>query len=275
MNHKAVILVPTDFTPVGDSAVRYAVELSKILKSEIHLLHIVAKDKEIVQAKAVIDNIVNSLAKENIVAHSLVEVGSIFDDIGKVAERLNAKLIVMGTHGVKGMQHIMGSKALKVITNSDVPFVVVQKTPMREHGFKHIVLPIDFNQEVKQGMIYASEMAKYFNSKIHIVYPLEKDEFILAKITRNIPHAEEYLQEQGIDYEITGIEKNDFAKDLIAFAQQNHADLITLINNHENIFTYFGGSFEQTVIGNNAEVPVMVINHIALKTAYGFSIYFG
>lgn len=127
MNHKAVILVPTDFTPVGDSAVRYAVELSKILKSEIHLLHIVAKDKEIVQAKAVIDNIVNSLAKENIVAHSLVEVGSIFDDIGKVAERLNAKLIVMGTHGVKGMQHIMGSKALKVITNSDVPFVVVQK----------------------------------------------------------------------------------------------------------------------------------------------------
>ena len=111
MNHKSVILVPTDFTPVGDSAVRYAVELSKILKSEIHLLHIVAKEKEIVQAKAVIDNIVNSLAKENIVAHSLVEVGSIFDDIGKVAERLNAKLIVMGTHGVKGMQHIMGSKA--------------------------------------------------------------------------------------------------------------------------------------------------------------------
>jgi hypothetical protein len=62
---------------------------------------------------------------------------------------------------------------------------------------------------------------------------------------------------------------------LITFSQQNHADLITLINNHENIFTYFGGSFEQTVIGNNAEIPVMVINHIALKTAYGFSIYFG
>ena len=275
MNHKAVILVPTDFTPVGDSAVRYAVELSKILKSEIYLLHIVAKEKEIVQAEAVLDNMVNNLVNENIMAHSLVEVGSIFDDIGKVAERLNAKLIVMGTHGVKGMQHIMGSKALKVITNSDVPFVVVQKTPMRDYGFKHIVLPIDFNQEVKQGMIYACEMAKYFNSKIHIVYPLEKDEFILAKITRNIPHAEEYLQEQGIDYEITGIEKNDFAKDLITFSQQNHADLITLINNHENIFTYFGGSFEQTVIGNNAEIPVMVINHIALKTAYGFSIYFG
>ena len=177
--------------------------------------------------------------------------------------------------GLKGMQHIMGSKALKVITNSDVPFVVVQKTPMNEHGFKNIVLPIDFNQEVKQGMIYASEMAKYFNSKIHIVYPLEKDEFILAKITRNIPHAEDYLTEQGVDYDINGIEKNNFAKDLITFSQSKNADLITLINNHENIFTYFGGSFEQTVIGNNAEIPVMVINHIALKTAYGFSIYFG
>ncbi len=275
MTKKANILVPTDFTAIGNSAVNYASQLAKILNADIHLLHVVSKDKDIANAKAILNKEAEALTKQGITTHTIVETGNIFDDIGKVAERENAKLIIMGTHGVKGMQHIMGSKALKVITNSDVPFVVVQKKPMNEHGFKQIVLPIDFNQEVKQSMVYACEMAKYFNSKIHIVYPLEKDEFILAKITRNIPYTEDYLIEQGISYEISGIEKKDFAKDLVKFAHQNNADLITLINNHENIFTYFGGSFEQTIIGNEAEIPVMAINHIALKTAYGFSIYFG
>lgn len=35
---KPVILVPTDFTPVGDSAVAYATQLSKILDAKIELL---------------------------------------------------------------------------------------------------------------------------------------------------------------------------------------------------------------------------------------------
>jgi nucleotide-binding universal stress UspA family protein len=181
----------------------------------------------------------------------------------------------MGTHGVKGIQHMLGSKALKVITNSDVPFIVVQKKPMKAEGFKNIVIPVDFNQEVKQSIKYAWEIGKYFQAKIHIVFVKEKDPFIAAKIERNIPYAQELLQENNVAFEITGIEKNDFTKDVIDFAGKVDADLITIINNHENIFTYFGGSFEQSIIGNKLEIPALVINQIASKSAYSFSIYFG
>jgi len=274
MSDKPVILVPTDFTKVGDSAVDYAARLSKILRADIHLLHIVSKEKEVAAAKIALGDIAKDLQAKGIEAKTVAEIGNIFDDIGRVAREENAKLIVMGTHGVKGIQHVMGSKALKVVTNSDVPYVIVQNKPMREHGFKNIVVPVSFNQEVKQSLIYACEMGRYFKSKIHIVYVKEKDEFIAAKIERNIPHAENYLREQKVDYEITGIEKKDFSKDVVKFAASVDADLITIINNHENIFTYFGGSFEQAVIGNDEAIPVMVINHVALNTAYSFSIYF-
>ncbi len=39
-------------------------------------------------------------------------------------------LVVMGTHGMKGMQKITGSWALKVIVKSKVPFIVDRISPM-------------------------------------------------------------------------------------------------------------------------------------------------
>jgi nucleotide-binding universal stress UspA family protein len=274
MSDKPVILVPTDFTPVGDSAVEYATRLAKLMHARVHLLHVVAKEKDSAMAKNALETIVSRLEKASIPSRAIVAVGNIFDDIGKVASEEQAKLIVMGTHGVKGLQHLIGSKALKVITNSDVPYVVVQKKPMKEQGFREIVIPVDFNQEVKQSVRYAWEIGKYFNAKIHIVYVKEKDPFIAAKIERNIPVAEEMLREKKVDYVISGIDKKNFARDVISYSTTVDADLVTIINNHENIFTYFGGSFEQTIIGNDAEIAVMVINAYQMKTDYSFSIYF-
>lgn len=274
MNKKPILLVPTDFSPVGDSAVAYATQLSKILNARVELMHVVANTKDAGIAKSALASQVATLEKDNIEAGGIVEIGNIFDDIGKVAERLDAKLIVMGTHGVKGMQHVLGSKALKVITNSNVPFIVVQRKPMKTEGFKNIIIPVDFNQEVKLSIKYAWEIGKYFHSKIHIIYVKEKDPFIAAKIERNIPYAKDLLEESGVAYEIKGMEKKDFDKEFIKLGQSINADLITIINNHENIFTYFGGSFEQTIIANNAEIPVLVINHIGANTAYSFSTYF-
>jgi nucleotide-binding universal stress UspA family protein len=272
---KPVILVPTDFTPVGDSAVAYATQLALILNAQIDLLHVVAKGKDTSTPKLAIETLISKLEKSNVSAKSHIEHGNIFEDIGRVADEIQARLIVMGTHGVKGMQHMLGSNALKVITNSDVPFIVVQKKPMKPEGFKNIVIPVDFNQEVKQSIKYAWEIGKYFQSKIHIVYVKEKDAFIAAKIERNIPYAQELLEENGVAYEIHGMDKKDFAQQMIQKAAKLDADLITIINNHENIFTYFGGSFEQSIIANNEEIPVLVINQVASKTAYSFSIYFG
>ena len=272
---KPIILVPTDFTPVGDSAVAYANHLAKILGARVDLLHVVAKDAAVAVAKNTLETQVQKLKNDGIEAESHVEIGSIFEDIGKVADQLEARLIVMGTHGVSGMQHVLGSKALKVITNSDVPFIVVQRKPMKPEGFKNIVIPVDFNQEVKQSIKYAWEIGRYFQSKIHIVYVKEKDPFIAAKIERNIPYAKELLEENKVAYEIVGLDKKEFAKDFIDYAAKLDADLLTIINNHENIFTYFGGSFEQSVIGNKSEIPVLVINQVASKSAYSFSIYFG
>ena len=67
-------------------------------------------------------------------------------------------LIVMGTHGVKGIQRLTGSYALKVIRHSKVPFIVVQ-TKKSSGEIKDIVLPIKFSQETKSKLSITASIA--------------------------------------------------------------------------------------------------------------------
>lgn len=265
MNSKPVLLVPTDFTAAGDNAVHYAEQLAKILQAKVHLLHVVSNDKDAAVAKSTLNEIAAKLEAQNIETKTIVEKGSIFDDIGRVAKAEEAEFIIMGTHGDKGMQKIFGSKAVKVITNSDTPFIVVHKKPVANYGLKNIVIPLTMDQEVKQTIYFATNLAQYFQSKIHILYVEETDAFFKTKIERNLAAAKAILEERGFEYALKGVKNKNLVPNLIDYAASVNADMIAFLNNHENFATYLGGSFEQSLIANEKEIPVMVINSLSAK----------
>ena len=99
---------------------------------------------------------------------AFVHHGKIFKQIPDYAskEENNVNFVVMGTHGMKGGQKIFGSWALKVITGSAVPFIVVQDEPINKDRYTDIVFPIDFKSENKEKLQWAIFLAKYLNSKI-------------------------------------------------------------------------------------------------------------
>ena len=86
---------------------------------------------------------------------------------------MDAALIIMGTHGVRGMQFLTGSRALKIVTESSIPFIVVQERNIREHGYHRLVFPLDLHQDTKQKLSVVSDVARYFNSKVYLVLPGE------------------------------------------------------------------------------------------------------
>ncbi len=106
----------------------------------------------------------------------------------------------MGTHGAKGMQRFTGSYALKVITNSIVPFIIVQEKRPESDGYADILLPLDLENATKQKLSYAAEIAKHFNSKIHLVFETVDDEALKAKLAGNIIFAKKYLTERNISF---------------------------------------------------------------------------
>lgn len=134
---------------------------------------------------------------------------SIFSAIADYAndEEKDVSLVVMGTHGMKGMQKFTGSWALKVIVKSKVPFIVVQDPPVDQNEYHNIVFPIDFRTEDKEKMGMAIFMGKYFDSKIHILKDTPADKGLAARINKNLNFSVKFLMQNNVEYEIHEIER--------------------------------------------------------------------
>jgi nucleotide-binding universal stress UspA family protein len=167
----------------------------------------------------------------------------------------------MGTHGMKGMQKLTGSWALKVIVKSKAPFIVVQEPPTDLERYHNIVFPIDFRIENKEKMGMAIFMGKYFDSKVHILKTSTGDKSLKTKINRNLNFSVKYLIQNNVEYEIHEVPHGKLAQHTIDFAQKINADLILIVTTKNITFAdYVLGASEQYIIANSSKIPVCCIN---------------
>src|SRR3954470_18449695 len=103
------ILVPTDFSKAAECALGHAITVTKTVGGEIVLIHVVAKREDAETAKSEVENVAKRATEESgIKVSGMIRVGNIFDDIANAATETESKMIIMGTHGMKGMQYITG-----------------------------------------------------------------------------------------------------------------------------------------------------------------------
>jgi nucleotide-binding universal stress UspA family protein len=275
--NKKLIIVPWDFTPVAEYALAHAVKISKMIGNDICLLHIV--DPGISQSggaekRAGLKQVSSeSSAKYNIPILYHISKGSIFSSIAEYVndKETNASLVVMGTHGMIGMQKLTGSWALKVVVKSTVPFIVVQAPPSDQEKYQNIVFPMDFR---KENMKMAIFMGKYFDSKIHMLVGESTDKSLLKRTKVNLNFAVKYLIQNNIEYEIHQIPKKNFAQQTIDFAQKMNSDLILIVTTKNiTMADYMLGASEQFIIANSSKIPVCCVNPKASFAKVGQFMY--
>jgi nucleotide-binding universal stress UspA family protein len=265
--NKKLIIVPWDFTYVAESALAHAVKIGRMTGSDICLLHIVdpaVKVKAEGEKRSLLKHVADENGRKyNMNIISSVEKGSIFTSIADFANRKEneASLVVMGTHGMKGMQKLTGSWALKVIVKSKIPFIVVQEPPADQDRYHNIVFPVDFRLENKEKMGMAIFMGKYFDSKIHILKTITTDKGLTNKVNRNLNFAIKYLIQNNVEYEIHEVQSGKLAQKTIDFAQNIKADLILIVTTKNITFAdYMVGASEQYIIANSSRIPVCCVN---------------
>lgn len=268
------ILVPQDFSEVANNAMNYANQFAKIFDKRISLLHVVEKqgmfsgnvsstDKVYKEAESKLREVADAnTASSGVETEALLRPGNIFDEIGETADGNNCTMIIMGTHGIRGMQALTGSRALKVITNSKTPFIVVQKKEWNPDGMKRIVVPVDDEPETKQKMHGAMFMAKIFDATLYILSQENSDEFVNNKIKNNVAWCRNNAKHEGIPSEHILLDiKEDRTKGTISRSTEIGADLVVIDTDPDtNIADYVLGPFEQKIIANDAQIPVMCIN---------------
>ena len=259
-----IILVPTDFSEVTENAMFQAIEAAKYLKYKVVLLHVIDKNtkaqlKRDSESLESINVRMNAIADEvksvhNIEVETVAKEGDIFTTIGEVAKDIGANLLYLGTHGKVGMQKLTGSFAIKVVTSSPVPVVVVQKRPFDE-GFKKIILPITSDAGPWEKTKWAAFIAKNFDAEIEI-YQLD-----VAALDDAIKIITNHFDKEGVKYKITKAGSKNFSKGVIEYATTNVADMIMIMTNPDKSYSKFLlGSYDEEMIFNTSQIPVMCIN---------------
>jgi nucleotide-binding universal stress UspA family protein len=141
------ILVATDFSRVSDLALQYAIELAKRARASIHVLHVIDMSRWAASPDGffvgladlelqMTHNAERRLAELQLEpAHRALPMtiqvasGAPAQRIVEEAVRRASDLIVMGTHGRRGVSHLLnGSVAERVVRSAPCPVLTVRDT---------------------------------------------------------------------------------------------------------------------------------------------------
>ena len=262
MNTK--LLVPTDFSEVAQSAMQHAIKFAEIINADVILLHVVSSREEVEEAKEKLSKEITlgSSFSSSCNVTSFVRIGNIFEDIGDVAAELGISLIFMGTHKASRWQKLVGSRAIKVITSSPVPFIVTQEKLMNSNGYDNIVVPLDLNVETKQKLELVAKIAHYFDSQVHLLTNDNSDEFIKTKLKANQVWASNYLESKDIKNSSHLVDQVDsLTEGIFKLSKEVDADLIAIMNlADETVLGLYENSFQEEIVANDLKVPVLCVN---------------
>ena len=196
------ILYTTDFGDSAVEALRYAAMLAGEYDSELHMLHIISMfnegriepserlDKMEEMAEEIAETLRqradrrmdSQLAEQDagdIKVFKHIERGlTPHVEVLRVAEEIDADLIVMGTYGRGPVAHLLfGSTAEQVVRFAGCPVLTVRHHAERQNDFRqirNILLPTDFSEYSKKALPYALSFASRYKAKLHVLHVFEQ-----------------------------------------------------------------------------------------------------
>lgn len=143
------LLVPHDFSSSANHAAAIARDEAKLHGARLLLLHIIdlphaikpdtvivpdatgapvnVREYAVSSAEAHLQDIVERLAKDGVTATPFIRVGNPVDEINRFVDEEKVSLIVMGTHGRTGLQHLLiGSVTERVVRTAICPVLTVR-----------------------------------------------------------------------------------------------------------------------------------------------------
>lgn len=261
------VLCPTDFSPCAGQALEVAVLVARSFGAELHVLHGIvlhAADPHsatyhlpnLEEIEATLQRTATSALAADIAPHAdgtlrIVEAQrrAPFADeaILAYAEEIGADLIVMGTHGRRGLSHLLlGSVANEVVRRAACPVMTVRAQEQTAHlrAIERILVPIDFSGTEDAALGAARDLAVAWTAELDVLHVLEETvmpAFYAAGITSlrqldpEIPSRCQAEMQRRLARlgdvpraVTTHVREGKVAHEIVAFARERNSDLIIL-----------------------------------------------
>jgi nucleotide-binding universal stress UspA family protein len=175
------IIVPVDFSEECLSGVQLALLFSCKTAVTIELVYVLQKltehrpssldaerDYAEKQLEALVAKYSPMLTKGSKLQY-IIKKGRIYQEIVNQAQSRADSIITASTHGASGFQEFfIGSNAYRIISATDRPVITIRRGNCPEN-IGRIVLPVDNTIDSRQKVPFTIELAKIFNSEVHVV----------------------------------------------------------------------------------------------------------
>jgi len=195
------ILLATDFSDCAGRAQEYALFLARAWSAKLEILHVLefqpGMDPEYHvntlyledlrrDATRRLEEYVRRATGLGVAATQREVLGVPSLRINEAAQETNADLVVLGTHGRTGLEHILlGSTAERVVRGAPCPVLTVRLAhqPGRRSvaggageaspAIRSVVVPVDFSDCSLEAWEYAVQVAKQFAASVTLLHVLE------------------------------------------------------------------------------------------------------
>jgi nucleotide-binding universal stress UspA family protein len=272
------IIVPLDFSEESLSGLNLALMLAKKTRANIQLIHVIGKnignsiellEKENQIAKRKFEDILQKCKEQGNINCALsytIKEGQIFKEIADLADKYDDALTVLSTHGASGFEELfIGGNAYKITSHSRNPVITVRRSKMPSN-IDNIVLPLDITFQTREKVPYTVELAKVFNSKIHLLtIRLSNLKSIEKKLHQYAVQVASYLDAHKIPYTVEHLHGSNLTDLTLDYSRSIDADLISIMTEQEkSASNLLLGNFAHQMI-NKAFIPVLSFPNYHLR----------
>lgn len=264
------ILVPTDFSPHANNALKAAAKIAHKSKAEILLLHILelpqqgsdsinvgAEIPEVMFFKNAAENRLIELAQSSILNGLTVSTALKLDrtslGVTKTAVANDVDLIIMGSHGASGFKELfIGSNTEKVVRTSDVPVLVI-KEEIEDFNVSDFIFASDFSEGMKAPFLKVQQFNKIFGSKLHLLMVNTPNSFKPTHVAQEL--FEEFLADvTDKDYDLSIYNDITIEKGILNFSEKINADLIGIsTHGRKGLAHFFNGSISEDLVNHSTK----------------------
>lgn len=275
------ILFATDFSPVSEAALPFAVAIARRFESRIEAVHVFALSEVqpmfdagptvmegvLARAEEEMGKLLSSDAFEGIPHDGRVRGGvEIWTEIESVIESDKIDLVVLGTHGREGLKQIvLGSVAETIFRAAPCPVLVVgPKVPKKTTlpVFRDLLFATDLSPASLRALPFVQGFAEENNADLIVLHVSEekvRDKKEQASATESL---RKWMRElippkSALEYEVRFGHPAD---GILEVAADRRCDLIMLGAHHaSNFASHLPGAVAHRIV-SEAECPVLTVH---------------